>query len=71
LNRLREVVSPLEQWTEKESTRAEIETEILDEVFRLLPEPPFSPAEKEALATKVYEHLWMQSSSGHFPEHAA
>ena len=33
MNRLREVVSPLEQWTEKESTRAEIETEVLDEVF--------------------------------------
>ncbi|MCB1130791.1 MAG: type I restriction endonuclease subunit R, partial [Verrucomicrobiae bacterium] len=71
LNRLREVVSPLEQWTEKESTRAEIETEVLDEVFRLLPDPPFTSTEKEELAARIYEHLWMQSSSGHFPEQAA
>lgn len=71
LERLREVVKPLEQWTEKESTRAEVESEVLDEVFRLLPDPPFSEAEKEALAAKVFEHLWMQSSAGSFPEQAA
>ena len=71
LDRLREVVRPLEQWTEKESTRAEVESEVLDEVFRLLPDPPFSEAEKESLAERVFEHLWMRSSAGEFPERAA
>ncbi len=71
LERLREVVRPLDQWTEKESTRAEVESEVFDEVFRLLPDPPFSESEKEELAAKVFEHLWMQSSSGAFPEQAA
>jgi type I restriction enzyme R subunit len=71
LERLREVVMPLDQWTEKESTRADVESEVLDEVFRLLPDPPFSESEKEELAAKVFEPLWMQSSSGAFPEQAA
>lgn len=71
LQRLREVVKPLDQWTEKESTRAEVETEVLDEFFRLLPDPPFSSTEKEELAAKIYEHLRMQSSAGCFPGHAA
>jgi type I restriction enzyme R subunit len=71
LDRLRQAVKPLDQWTEKESTRAEVEAEVLDEVYRLLPDPPFSETDKEAVAGRVFEHLWMQSSAGRFPEQAA
>lgn len=49
LELLREVVNPLDQWTEKESTRAKIETKVLDEVFHLLPDSPFSGGRRSSL----------------------
>lgn len=71
LARLVEIIGPLEQWTEKETTRAEVETEIIDDVFRLLPSPPFGDDEKEALAEKVFRHVWAQTDAGRFPSTAA
>lgn len=47
----------------KESTRAEVETEILDEVYRVLPDPPFSENDKERLAEELYNHIW--AKEGH------
>ena len=56
-------IAPLDQWTEKEQTRAEVQTVILDRVF-LLPEPPYSSADKDAMAELLYEHVWQQSVGG-------
>ena len=44
---------------------------ILQEVFTLLPTPPFDEAEKVALAGRVYQHVWQQSSAGNFGTEAA
>lgn len=71
LNSLRELVEPLERWTKKEQTQAEVETFILDQLFNSLPTPPFTVSEKEAVAEKVYQHIWEQSESGLFPAAAA
>lgn len=71
LERLRELVLPLDQWTEKESTRAMVETAVLDQVYELLPSPPFSPSDKDALAESVFRHLWEQTDSRNFPQEAA
>jgi type I restriction enzyme R subunit len=71
LERLRDLIAPLDQWTEKETTRAEIEAGVLDEVFRLLPSPPFTDEEKQELAENIYRHVWQQSANGEFPERAA
>ena len=65
LAELLRIIAPLEQWTEKEQTRAEVETVILDRVF-LLPEPPYTPDDKEAMAKMLYEHVWQQSVGGRF-----
>ncbi|PTY01850.1 type I restriction endonuclease subunit R [Opitutaceae bacterium EW11] len=54
------------RWTEKEQTQAEVETLILDRVFATLPNPPFSDEDKQAAATKIYQHVWRQSASGNF-----
>jgi type I restriction enzyme, R subunit len=65
LAELLRIIEPLDQWTEKEQTRAEVETVILDRVF-LLPEPPYTPADKDAMAKLLYEHVWQQSMGGRF-----
>jgi len=60
------LITPLEQWTEKEQTRAEVKVHILDRMFEYLPSPPFSEAEKHEVAKCVYQHIWQQSASGRF-----
>ena len=65
LAELMRIIAPLDQWTEKEQTRAEVETVILDQVF-MLPEPPYTPDDKDAMAKMLYEHVWQQSMSGRF-----
>ena len=56
----------LDRFWEKEQTRAEIKTYILDEVFFSLPTPPYTSEEKEAVASDVYDHIWQQAVSGAF-----
>ena len=65
LAELLRIIAPLDQWTEKEQTRAEVETAILDQVF-MLPEPPYSPDDKDVMAKLLYEHVWQQSRGGRF-----
>jgi type I restriction enzyme R subunit len=71
LDELRRLIEPLDQWTQKEQTQAEVEVFILDHVLQLLPTPPFTPEEKETAARKAYRHIWQQSASGLFPERRA
>ena len=59
-----QVIAPLDHWTEKEQTQAEVETFILDHVYQELPEPPYTPADKVQVAALVYSHVWQQSRSG-------
>ncbi len=64
---IQELIAPLERWTEKETTQAEVEVFILDRVFEALPTPPFSEAEKEQVARTVYQHIWQQSMNPQGP----
>ena len=57
------VIAPLDRWTEKEQTQAEVQTFILDHVYQELPEPPYTPADKHEVAALVYRHIWQQSVS--------
>ena len=68
LEELQRLISPLDKWTQKEQTQAEVEVFILDHVFHALPTPPFTAEEKEAAALRAYRHIWQQSASGHFPK---
>jgi type I restriction enzyme R subunit len=63
---LRELLAPLERWTEKEQTQAEVETFILDNLYMHLPSPPFTEEDKQDAAKMVYQHVWQQSVSGIF-----
>ena len=66
LESVKKLIAPLERWTEKEQTKALVESEILDHLFQVLPSPPFTEEEKQEVAKKVYEHVWQQSAGGHF-----
>ena len=65
------VIAARQDWNAKEPTKAEVEELILQEVFTLLPTPPFDEAEKMALAGRVYQHVWPQSCAGNFSTEAA
>ena len=66
LDSVRKLIAPLERWTEKEQTQAEVEVFILDHVFQVLPTPPFTDDEKQAVARQVYQYVWQQSIGASF-----
>ena len=57
-------LAEVDRFWEKEQTKANLEVFILDEVFASLPTPPFTAAEKKAVADDVYTHIWQQAVSG-------
>jgi type I restriction enzyme R subunit len=59
---VRRLVAPLERWTEKEQTQAEVEVFILDRIYESLPTPPFNDDEKQEIARLAYQHIWQQSA---------
>ena len=56
----------MRNWTKNTQTQADVKMFILDSLWDLLPRPPFSEADTEVLAEKVYDYVWDQSSSGAF-----
>jgi type I restriction enzyme, R subunit len=67
LDSLYQVIAPLEQWTEKERTRADVRVSILDHLHRTLPKPPFTDEEMEEVTEKIFQHVWQKSASRDFP----
>jgi type I restriction enzyme R subunit len=63
LKALQDLLAPLEQWTQKEQTQAEVEIFILDQLYRMLPSPPFTEVDKQAAAKEVYSFIWNTSAS--------
>lgn len=57
-------LAELDRFWEKEQTKADVEVFILDEVFAKLPTPPFTPDEKESVASSVYQYVWQQAVNG-------
>ncbi len=63
LKEIQALLAPLEQWTTKEQTQAEVETFILDNLFMMLPDPPFTATDKQNTAREVYSYIWSSSAS--------
>jgi type I restriction enzyme R subunit len=61
---LREHLRPMQDWTQKAATQAEVKILILDDLYRSLPRPPFTEEETEAAAERVYDYVWQRSTSG-------
>jgi len=62
---LLELLRPMERWTEKEQTQAEVRVFILDRLFEALPNPPYSPEETQRVADEVYNYVWQRSAGGY------
>jgi type I restriction enzyme, R subunit len=63
LKELQDLLAPLEQWTQKEQTQAEVEVFILDQLFQMLPTPAYSDIDKQRVAKEVYSFVWNTSST--------
>jgi type I restriction enzyme, R subunit len=65
---LQELLKPMENWTQKAQTQAEVKVFILDRLFETLPNPPYSINETQAAADRIYEYIWQRSANGNlFP----
>ncbi|MDD2273241.1 MAG: type I restriction endonuclease subunit R [Desulfuromonadaceae bacterium] len=63
LREIQALLAPLEQWTQKEQTQAEVEVFILDHLYPLLPSPPFTDFDKQVAARDIYSYIWQQGTS--------
>ena len=54
----------MQDWTQKTATQAEVKIFILDDLYRRLPRPPFTDAQTEEVAERVYDYVWQRSAYG-------
>ncbi|MEW5718215.1 MAG: type I restriction endonuclease subunit R [Chloroflexota bacterium] len=66
---LKELVKPMPYWAQNTQTQAEVESSILDWLYQKLPMPPFTEAETQPLAKKIYDFVWQRSASGNVFEY--
>ena len=66
LGAVKERIAKLDRFWEKEQTKGEVETLILDEIYGKMPSPPFRNEEKESLSKEIYAHVWQQAVNGQF-----
>jgi type I restriction enzyme R subunit len=64
LKAVQERLALLDRFWEKEQTKGEIETLILDHVYSKLPTPPFTEEDKLLAAANLYSHVWQQAVNG-------
>jgi type I restriction enzyme R subunit len=64
LSSLRGLLAPMPGWLQNAATQAEVKVFILDRLYESLPRPPFTEAETEDIASRVYEYVWQRSASG-------
>jgi type I restriction enzyme R subunit len=60
---LKALLRPMSDWTQKEATQAEVKIFILDDLYRSLPQPPFTEAGTKQIAEQVYEYVWQKCRS--------
>jgi type I restriction enzyme R subunit len=65
LSTLQGLLRPMQGWTQKAATQAEVRIFILDTLCRSLPQPAFSETETEEIASRIYDYVWQRSESGH------
>lgn len=61
---LRALLAPIQNWTQKATTQAEVKIFILDNLWQALPRPPFTEEDAETVAGRVYDFVWQRSVSG-------
>ena len=64
LSSLRDLLTPMPAWLQNATTQAEVKIFILDRLYETLPRPPFTEAETEGIASRVYDYVWQRSAGG-------
>jgi type I restriction enzyme R subunit len=59
---LQRLIAPMEQWTQKEQTQADVKVFIMDSLWQALPNPPFTDDDKTAAAEEVFAHVWQNGA---------
>ena len=62
---LRDLLAPMPGWRQNATTQAEVRVFILDRLYDSLPRPPFTEAETDDIALRVYDYVWERSANGH------
>ena len=65
LSSLRDLLALMPGWLQNTTTQAEVKVFILDRLYESLPRPPFTEAETDDVALRVYDYVWDRSASGH------
>jgi len=63
LSSLEELLRPIEDWTQKAATQAEVKVLILNDLYRSLPRPPYTDEEIEEASSEIYNFIWQKSAS--------
>jgi type I restriction enzyme R subunit len=61
---LRVHLRPMPNWTKNTQTQADVKMFILDNLYGSLPRPPFSEADTESVASRIYDFVWQRSAAG-------
>jgi len=64
LSSLRRLLASMPGWLHNATTQAEVRVFILDRLYESLPRPPFTDAETDGIASRVYDYVWQRSASG-------
>ena len=64
LTSLHGLLAPMPGWLQNATTQAEVKIFILDRLYESLPQPPFTEAETEDIASRVYDYVWQRSANG-------
>ena len=64
LSALKVHLQPMPNWTKNSQTQADVKMFILDNLYASLPRPPFSEADTESAASRIYNFVWQRSAAG-------
>lgn len=59
---LQRLLRPMQAWTQKTATQAEVKVFILDTLYQTMPQPPFTDEDIEKASENAYNFVWQKSS---------
>lgn len=57
-------INSMPNWFRNETTQADVQICILDNLYTALPRPPFTDQDADALASRIYGYIWQRSNAG-------
>jgi type I restriction enzyme R subunit len=63
LSSLEVLLRPMQDWTQKSTTQAEVKVLIIDTLYKSLPQPPYTDEEIERATDNIYNFVWQKSAS--------